>query len=240
MGFSRLNNCSYTEIHSTSGSLSYTNTLTAGSFLIVVISTAAGPQGTIAVSGTQNGSFGSPIVYLWSTVNGQDLGIWAIPNTKGAVSETINVTITGTTEFGILIEEFTGVATSSYVDGTGAIQETGYKTGATLSSGTFSTSVNGDLIYAAEISIDGSGNTSGLAVGSGFTIGGVNPLSTKPFGWFSDEYYTQATASGSTAGTYAQTGGSTDWIVACVAFKAASASANWLTEQYWYNNPYQQ
>ncbi len=124
---------------------------------------------------------------------------------------------TQATNVSMNVDTFTGSDASSTADGTGAAQEQSGLGGTTdaVTSGSWTTTTNGDLIYAATCQTD-TGNDPG-SVGTGFTLaqnsGGVI-LKT--------EYRTQTTA-GSVAGTFTGGGSFNNFVTAAMAIKPAAA-----------------
>lgn len=115
------------------------------------------------------------------------------------VTAQFNPTPGTTVSFGpsLAIDPFTGSDAASTADGTGAAQlQTAPTTGTdATTSGTWTTSTNGDLIYTATVAT-GTGNNPGAA-GTGFTA-----LQTSPGVIVKTAYKVQSTASASAAGLW--------------------------------------
>ncbi len=128
----------------------------------------------------------------------------------GGLPTTITATFsTGTSDYpAILVDEFSGVAASAALDGHNQqIQASASGTDA-LSSNTFSTSANGDLIWG----IAAIPNATGASAGTGLTA--EQSLVSA--------YYTEfkiQSSSGSVAATFTPTGTSTASITSAMAFK---------------------
>jgi hypothetical protein len=141
--------------------------------------------------------------------------------TNGPTTVTISFTTTacgtggGAAFVSLAIAEFSGVATTSAIDGSTSQVFAGSTTTNAVTSGNITTTANGDLIYSAFYDENVGGAT--FTAGTGFTALDINPSSgTFPFG---HEWQVQSTA-GSIAGTWTQSiSGSTDVLV--LALKAA-------------------
>lgn len=170
--------------------------VSTGAGTVTISDNASGGSSTYANVPAANAAFGG---------GGNVYSYYAL-NTKGATS--LSVAISGQTIEGIWVDEYSGVATSSALDGTGAAQEQ-----ATLTtSGTWTTSSNGDLVCGGTFAT----NTT-IVVGSGFTLGNDDHANGNL-----TEYLVQSTASAATAIT---TNGGADGIAAGFALKASGGAA---------------
>lgn len=136
----------------------------------------------------------------------------------------------GTTTFTystIIVASFTGSDASSVTDGSNAqLQATpGIGTDG-VSSNTFTTTANGDLVYGASISDSATGLDPG-AVGTNFTQDAF--FNTAAMVWMRTEYLTQSSA-GSIAATFTA-GTNNSHITAGVAVKPAAAGGGVTTVQ---------
>jgi hypothetical protein len=218
-------------------SLAYSSALAPNSLMIVTVMWQGSQVGLPTVSGAQNGSFGASKVSFNHATYYNGIAIFALVNTQGAVSETINFsyincgTISNAT---VVIDEFSGY--SAVADGYNSQDQESYSsgTGAT-SSGNFTPLVNGDLIYAA--------STIGYIAGGSLTTytHGTNFINTyngpAASAGVQTEYYVQPTAA-QIAGTFTtNTGVTFSTYAVAVALKKA---ALWLENGYWQHPPYQQ
>ncbi|MGA3113479.1 MAG: glycoside hydrolase [Syntrophobacteraceae bacterium] len=214
-------------------SLAYTSTLTPNSLLTVVVVWGDAGAGTVpTVSGTQNGSFGSAVQsYYLGGGAAEGAVLYALVNTKGAVSETINISY-GASNSGIIviIGEFSGCATSSPGDSS-AQQYQGGASGGTdaLSSTSISTSIDGDLIYAVTVCLQHNGDNSALSHGTNFSAATLAGSQLTPGNWVADEYLVQATH-GSISGTFDLTeAGGPNFVTFAAAFKPAASTQQYTT-----------
>jgi hypothetical protein len=113
----------------------------------------------------------------------------------------------------IIIEEFSGIATSSALDGHAALHSSAPGTTDGATSGTFTTTTDGDLIWGCGISLDGQG----MSPGTGFTAGSVNNVVNT----FTTENQIQTTHSSSSQTTFTP-GAVTTALVWAIALKSAS------------------
>jgi len=139
---------------------------------------------------------------------------------------TITATLSGSdTAYG-LAEEWSGGATSSSLDGHSIATANFPAQGATISSGNFTPTTNGDDIYG--ISYSNATGVNGLTAGSGFTLDNTkNPPSAG--GQLESEDQTQAIAAQTAATFVVQiSGGGSGNTIAGIAFKPAVAAAAFL------------
>jgi uncharacterized repeat protein (TIGR01451 family) len=185
-------------------SVSFPSSNTAGNFLIVT-GAAARPASTITISDTAGNTYFPAFGPVTDTTQNVTAYIWYVPACKGGPN-TVNITPSTGSALEIHVSEWSGVATASPVDQIASA--TG--TGAAASSGSQTTSVNGELVF-------GYGWVSNTAsAGSGFTaISSVNGDL--------DEYLVQSSAS-SVAATFTQISGT--WFAMMVTFKPASGGTS--------------
>src|SRR5258706_1630653 len=149
--------------------------------------------------------------------DGVSMATFYLPNISGAPTSIIATFSASAIVTRIEVQEWSGVATTTPLDGHIAQQTSG----ATVSSGNITTTVGGDLIYGSAISAI---SNTALTVGSGFTIrnsgqgsGFVRPMA--------DESQIQSSA-GTIAATFTSNPTTDTCIVAVMAFKAAAVTAN--------------
>jgi hypothetical protein len=143
----------------TSASLPFTSSNTAGNFIAVVI--RAGQSGQVfTVSDSLGNKYGKAITLALSQ-DSETIGIYYAENILGGANTVkVSDTISGTLRFAIL--EYSGVAIANSLDVTGASQ--GNST--TPTSGNVTTSLSGDLLLGAISTAD----LETFIAGTGFTI----------------------------------------------------------------------
>lgn len=216
MAITRVQGASNTaSVSATSISATFGATVGNGNAVIVYVWFSNG--GTTTISDDKSNSY--TLVDTNSVVSVRSFYLTNITNAPITVTVTFGTTQTGSnTVASIMIDEFSGIATSSPLDGHTINRVTFPGTGTdAVTSGSITTTTNGDLIWGAVI--DELSITNAAAAGTGFTLGTQNAAGTNGRG--ATEYLIQGTA-GSIAATFTQTassGGrpSTDVI----AFKAA-------------------
>ncbi len=115
----------------------------------------------------------------------------------------------------IMVDEFSGIIAVAALDGHSMLAQENPGTGAdAVSSGTYTTTTNGDLIWGAAVSIA----TQGMTIGSGFTVGGSNNVG----GSFTTEYRIQGLAGAGTVATFTDGNATDETIAASVALKSAA------------------
>jgi uncharacterized repeat protein (TIGR01451 family) len=184
-------------------SVAFTANNTAGNFLIVT-GTAARPARNISVSDSLGNIYSVAMGPLTDTTQDVTLYIWYVSVCKGGAN-TVTIAPAGTSALEIHVSEWSGLATTNPVDVTAFA--TG--TGAAVSSGSKTTTSNGDLVFGYGWVL----NTA--TAGTGFT-----PLSL--INGDLDEYQIQTTG-GSVAATFTQTSGT--WFAAIATFKGNSSSS---------------
>ncbi|MGD0229712.1 MAG: hypothetical protein ABSC19_05040 [Syntrophorhabdales bacterium] len=207
-------------------SLAYGSNLTANSLLLASVTWGGG--GSSSGNPTVTDSLGNTWTLIQSAYDTSEKQGWAMfyaVNTHGAAANTVNVNYPSEAigYGGLLIDEFSGCAISSVLDGS-VVQDQQAFTGGTnaVSSGSFTPSTNGDLIYVSTGSV-GEGNST-LSPGTGFTAGEIVTSfwgDTGPFA--GSEYLIQATAGG-IAGTFTCDGTGIYFITIAAAFKASGGS----------------
>jgi len=212
------------------GSLFVVDLFWEGSSTVPTISDSLGNGNYSQIGSTQHVSGFGYAAMFWMT------------NTKGAGSNTINITNYGggTNYVMVLITEYSTPGGAISLDGNSGNAGSGWSYGATVTSNSFSTSHNGDLIHAMASILPGTSVYAALTNGSGFTSGQSleNSISVE----LADEYQIQG-SSGSIAGTFtigASSGSNFGGEIIAAAFYAAGGGgANWLQEGYWWNGgPY--
>lgn len=145
-----------------------------------------------------------------------------ITNAPTVITVTFNNVNSQFDEIGI--DEFSGVATVA-IDGHSAQAQLGPGTGTdAVSSGSFTTATNGDLIHSSSIDYS---NTSTISAGTGYTqtnldTGGANACV------ISQEYKVQGTA-GAVAGTFTTNQGAHNYLTFGIGLKAAGGAAPFVS-----------
>ncbi len=177
---------------------------TAGDTLVIGVEANVPTTGIKFVLTDSNGNKYSPVMgpdFVYTTAF-QQLAIYVVPNCAGSSSpNTVTFTATGATFVGLNINEYSEVATSSPVDGSGNMGVSGR--GTALSSGSFAVTA-GDLVVGFGLANNGSSTA-----GSGFTL-----RNSQKYFIFED----QVAASTSATATATQ-GGSAGWAMAGIALK---------------------
>ncbi|HLZ92903.1 MAG TPA: carboxypeptidase regulatory-like domain-containing protein [Candidatus Acidoferrum sp.] len=182
-------------------SVAFTASNTSGNFLIVAGS-AARPATNLSISDSLGNSYSAAIGPVTDTTQNVTLYIWYVPVCKGGVN-TVTIVPSGTAALEIHVSEWSGLAT------TGSLDVTAFATGSgtSVSSGSRTTSSNGELIF-------GYGWVFNTATaGTGFT-----PISL--INGDLDEYQIQ-TFAGSAAATFTQTSGT--WSALMATFKSQAS-----------------
>ena len=192
----------------TSASLAFSSNNTAGNFIAVAIR-AGGSSQRFTVSDSRGNRYQQAI----ATNNGSDdtLAIYYAQNIAGGPNTvTVSDTVPGTMRFAIL--EYAGIAASNPLDVTVAAQGSGTNP----SSGSVTTTGNGDLLLGAVTTA----NSPGFAAGSGYTIEESVPAA--PGTKLTAEDRVQAVAgSASAAATLLA---SDNWAAALAAFRMAPSA----------------
>lgn len=187
---------------------------TAGNFLIVT-TTAVRPASTLTITDTVGDTFvnANPSVFPFhDTIQDGDVYIWYVPSAKGGSPNTFQIVpASGSSALEIHVSEWTGMGGWLPDKTAVANASTG---GSAFSSGSATTSANGELIFGYTFPL---GNSS---PGVGFTqISLVNGDI--------DEYLIQPTA-GSTAATFTSTNNGT-WLATMQTFMASAATVQVAT-----------
>ena len=174
----------------------------------------AGSSGADTITGITDdkGNTYTLVDHLHDSTDGYDWqSAYMLNVTNGA--QTITATISTSRSFAtILVDEFSGVATSSAIDGHHINNQVTLAAGTnSVTSTAITTTANGDLVYGSAVNITGGGTES---AGTGFT------LAQHTSGAFITEYQAQPTA-GSIASTFTSTATSS-WLTYVMAFKASS------------------
>ncbi len=191
----------------------FPSNLTAGSTVVASVTWDSSTSGTsLTCTDTQGNTFTT--VNVWTDVaNTQSVGVCYARSTSGG-ADTVTATFGGAASFRrIVVSEYGGLASSSPVDVSTATAG-GTSTTATdaVTSGTASTTQNGDLIYGA---VSDTTTTTTIAAGTGFTQ--RFSLNAKDFA-VQDKVQTTA---GSVASTQTFGTASHRYVAVMVAFKAA-------------------
>ena len=193
----------------TSASLPFTSSNTAGNFIAVVI--RAGQSGQVFTVSDSHGNTYRRAIALSLTQDGETIGIYyAEFIAGGANTVTVSDTISGTLRFAIL--EYSGIATTNSLDAATAFQ--GHDT--TPSSGSITTSLSGDLLLG-EIT---TANLQTFIAGTGFTIGQSVPAAANTKLIAEDQLQTSAGSAAATATLFA----ADSWGAAIAAFKSANGA----------------
>ena len=196
----------------TSFSTTFPAGTTSGSAIIIGV-TYGNTNPTITATDSQGNTYAQAIS-TYDAGHSQGCAILYAINTRGNAPDTVTVNFSGAAAYLALgIHEYSGVAASSVLDGTAGTKGSG----ASPSSGSATTTANGDLIFSCSAEdARGSGDT--FTAGSGFT----KRVDLGVAAAYADEDRVQATA-GSIAATWTLSP-SSDWVTNMAAFKAASAS----------------
>jgi len=193
----------------TSASLAFPATNTAGNFIAVVI--RAGRTGQVFSVTDARGNTYRKAIQFSETVDGTTLGVLYAENIVGGVN-TVNVsdTISGTLRFAIL--EYSGVALVNSLDAVATMQGTGLS----ATSGSLITSMSGDLLLGAV----STANAASFTAGSGYLPEELVPSAPNTKLFVEDQI--QAAPAQVSAG--ASLGASDNWGALLAAFKSASAA----------------
>jgi len=169
---------------------------------------------TITATDSQGNTY-SKAVSTFDPVNDQECAILYATNAKGGTWNTVTLNFGGPVGYlGIGIHEYSGLAAASALDAAAGNQGTG----TSLTSGTATTTANGDLIFSCGVD-DSSGGGDTFTPGTGFT----KRVDLGNAAGYADEDIIQATA-GSIAATW-KLAASRSWIVDMAAFKAAGGDS---------------
>ncbi|MCU1270103.1 MAG: repeat/fibronectin type domain protein [Acidobacteriaceae bacterium] len=174
---------------------------TAGNFLIVA-GTAARPGSTLTITDTLGNTYIPAIGPVTDSNQKVTAYIWYVPNCKGGAN-TVTLTPSTADALEIHVTEWSGIAISSSLDQTASAAGTG----TAASSGSMTTTLNGELIFGYTFLL----NTA--VAGNGFT--GISLVNGDL-----DEYQIQSTA-GPIAATFTQTSGT--WLALMATFEPASS-----------------
>jgi len=176
---------------------------TGGNFLIVT-GTAARPASNLSVSDSLGNSYSVAIGPVTDTTQNVTLYIWYVPVCKGGAN-IVTIVPAGTAALEIHVSEWSGLATTSPLD----VTSFATSTGTSVSSGSKTTTSNGELIF-------GYGWVLNTATpGSGFTAMSLVNGDL-------DEYQIQPFA-GSAAATFTQASGT--WSALMATFKSQASVA---------------
>ena len=156
--------------------------------------------------------------------------IFSAPVT-GTGSLTITFTCTGGSYVGIAIAEYSGTDVSS-----SRVNTTGTGTGSTTSNvqtATFTTS--GATLIIGGLANDPNGTADTITKGSNYTLVSA-PAHSTGVEVGMEEWMTSGSQTNTVANWTITT--TSAWVGNAVSYKAASSSANWLKEGYWWDNPY--
>ena len=188
---------------STTCAVTLAATVGSGNALCVSVSYTTAVIDSISVTDDKGNSYTSVISAL-NSGSGYAMHLFVAVNLTNAPQ-----TITATDNSGprqfltIMVDEFSG---ASSLDGSACQAQSQAGTGTdAITSGPYTTTHNGDIIWGAGISISGTN----MSVGTGFTVAGMNNVVST----FTTEWEIQSTASASTAATFTD-GGALDQTVA--------------------------
>jgi len=195
----------------TTGSLAFTSSNTAGNWVGVLIRAGLSSSQVFTVKDS-NGNTYNKAAQIGFTSSAVTLAIYYAENIKGGAN-TVTVTDTVSGPLRIAILEYSGVATSNSVDA--SVAATG--TSASPNSGSLNTTASGDLLLAAVAAT----NSEGFAAASGYTL--EDSVPAPPNTKLITEDQIQASAGAASAG--ATLSGSDTWGAVLAAFKSASAGS---------------
>ena len=189
-------------------------TVTSGDALCVMVITNVAGVPTLS----DNGSGGSA-TYTRVTTSAAQGGytaytFYALNVTNGL--KTVTATPSSSGQIYLIVDEFSGIATSAALDGTGNInnQATAPNTSNGVTSGSITTATSGDLIWSACFASAGVSMTQGTGYTAGTNLGG--------FTFLGSEYKIQS-ASGAVAATFTVGTNNTPTMTGVFALKAAGA-----------------
>ncbi len=192
----------------------FTSNVTAGSLLVCAVRFGT-VGGTYTISDNLNGAWTKDKTQLIAT-DGDTVIVASFPNSAGgAITVTANDGASGNQIY-LAIAEFSGVATTSPVDGTPAGNNA---TGTSATSNNVTPTQSGDLIFGA----CGVANSNTFTQGAGFTF--LDDAATG--GHLADEYQILA-GSGATAATFTL-GASDEYGCIAVAYKVAGSGGTSIT-----------
>lgn len=195
----------------TSVTVTFTSNVTAGNAILVAIFEASSTLGTITVTDSHSDAFTNGTS---SATNGANRAssAYAVNAVGGATTVTVTFSAAISVEAIVWVEEWSGIATSTPSDSGAALYTAGSgSAGQAYNSGPFTTTANGDLIWAFGYVASGGGSNAGAGFTAAFT--------DLPNSYLS-EFQTQASAGSITPGFTAITGGF-DLYALSAAFKAA-------------------
>jgi hypothetical protein len=193
-------------------SFAYSSNVKAGNFLVCVVS-ADSNDDPISVSDNVNGSWTAGPDPGWNNNFHHHVTLWYFLN---AAAGKPTVTVTGPTAGGAThCAEYSGVATSSAVDGSATVNDS---TSTTVNVGTINTTVNGDLVIAFA-STDGGSFTLTASTTQGYAM---QFSDTVQYEFGEDQIQS---ANGSISGYFSGSNGTNHWSGGIAAFKPAPASS---------------
>lgn len=198
-----------------------TVTIAAGDALAVWVY-VDGLSGATTVTVSDNASGGTnsytniPAATIYFASHTTQLSAFYCTSAKAGGATSVTYTALSGTPQAIWIDVYTGVATSSPLDGTGAAANPTVGAGTdAITTGVWTTSSNGDVICAMAATISGGTPTKG----SVFTLADDDSANGNL-----TEYMIQAAASASTAGIFTSPTGGTTPIVSAFALSPAAVS----------------
>ena len=192
----------------TTGSLAFTTNNTAGNFIAVAIRGGFSNAQVFTVTDTNANTYkqAAQVGYAASAVT---QAIYYAENVKGGANTiTVTMSVAGPLRFDIL--EYSGVATSSSLDGTAV----GTSTSSSPATGNMNTTIGGDLLLATV----GTTNSATFTAGTGYTIRDLVPAPPNTKHIAEDQI--QSAAGTVSAGT--TLGASDSWGAVLAAFKPAA------------------
>lgn len=204
--------------NATSLAVSLGGAVSSGSLVVITIIWGAVTSPTPTVTDDKSNSYHLVPASQYSNNFNQGVAVYYLGNVANGPT-TFTATLHSSNQNSILVEEFSGgAAVGDPIDGNaGQEQDALASTSAdAITSGTFTTTTNGDLIFGAELSTAQFPD----AVGTGFTLG-IQDSNSGAF--LETEYRTQAAASSTTAATFTQNTGFNNWLTVGAAFKPGAA-----------------
>lgn len=189
--------------------------VSSGSLVIITITWGAVTSPTPTVTDDKSNSYHLVPASQYSSNFNQGVAVYYLGNVTNGPT-TFTATLHSSNQNGIIVEEFSGgQAAGDPIDGNaGQEQDALASTSAdAITSGTFTTTANGDLLFGAELSTAQFPD----AVGTGFTLG-IQDSNSGAF--IETEYKVQSASSSSSAATFTQNTGFNNWLTLGVAFKA--------------------
>lgn len=202
----------------TSITISFGSAPTDGNSLVMAL--WAGSYNNSVTSITQTGATWTKSVAL---NNGEGIEIWSATNISGAASSlTINIGVGGLANTAVFISEWSGGATSGFLDKTATNFLNNNGTNDTLDSGTTATTTQNNELWLAVLGVGGVSNTISSSPSNGFTQLDQQVYSAGVFA--TGAYYKIVSATGAANTTVTTTGTVQNWTAGIATYKAATAN----------------